>query len=539
VKVDKTDQVQSETLPDEVMLGVLPLDFEDDLDDFLDGIEDLRSESEPILGLDNSPFTEVGALDCTHILHENRVRELVDYYKDLTCDFSEGIFYGIHLDIARFKNNMKLCLDIIEQSNPRDVDPDSNHGYIEARQVAAGARIFVRSDLHGDLNSLLQNLKKLCEEEFLDENYRCSEGFHLIFTGDHIDRGRYSLQVLELLAFLKAENPHQVHLLRGNHENIDINLSYGNMVFHDFIESEVSKNRIFPIVYKNKTSPSKTLYIPRSLRYKLDHNLDYTFNDGHVQLLNRFYRTMPLTLYMGQENEGVVEYVDFTHALMDIDIDPTSILDSDKPLAYMSVPKLRSRRLSGRINRMFLGGDYRLNEGYFCDAALDRAEYTGRFLAYRCLSQHIDAKKVMRLVAGYDGRFKYSGYLWGDINLKASFVGRSADRNIHNVDLMVDDIRSIFNLHGSRNRVKALVRGHQHSFQELESGGQVMVTTLPIAEDSAEDSEDEEFFPEDLAIIFDVAERVGDWSKRLVRRNIDLGITFIEDPVEMYNYISR
>ena len=40
----------------------------------------------------------------------------------------------------------------------------------------------------------------------------------LVFLGDYIDRGFYSLEVLYLILRLALENPNQVFFIAGNHE---------------------------------------------------------------------------------------------------------------------------------------------------------------------------------------------------------------------------------------------------------------------------------------------------------------------------------
>lgn len=73
--------------------------------------------------------------------------------------------------------------------------------------------LVVVGDIHGDIISFQKILK-----EIRWENYLNSEENILIFLGDYIDRGQYSLEVLLSLCKLKTHFPNNVFLLRGNHE---------------------------------------------------------------------------------------------------------------------------------------------------------------------------------------------------------------------------------------------------------------------------------------------------------------------------------
>jgi protein phosphatase len=70
------------------------------------------------------------------------------------------------------------------------------------------------SDLHGDLESLIQIMK---ESNFLDKMSQDNHAI-MIFLGDYGDRGEYSKEVYYTVLRLKLLFPEQIILMRGNHE---------------------------------------------------------------------------------------------------------------------------------------------------------------------------------------------------------------------------------------------------------------------------------------------------------------------------------
>jgi diadenosine tetraphosphatase ApaH/serine/threonine PP2A family protein phosphatase len=75
----------------------------------------------------------------------------------------------------------------------------------------------VVGDLHGELSSLLRIFQRLGWPDS-----RC-----YLFLGDYVDRGESSCEILVLLYCLKILFPHNIFLLRGNHEFPSMTKLYG------------------------------------------------------------------------------------------------------------------------------------------------------------------------------------------------------------------------------------------------------------------------------------------------------------------------
>ncbi|CAL5425557.1 unnamed protein product [Camellia sinensis] len=82
-------------------------------------------------------------------------------------------------------------------------------------QLRAPIKIF--GDLHGQFGDLMR----------LFDEYGSPSTAGDIALGDYVDRGQHSLETISLLLALKVEYPHNVHLIRGNHEAADINALFG------------------------------------------------------------------------------------------------------------------------------------------------------------------------------------------------------------------------------------------------------------------------------------------------------------------------
>ncbi|KAJ6829720.1 serine/threonine-protein phosphatase BSL3 isoform X1 [Iris pallida] len=88
-------------------------------------------------------------------------------------------------------------------------------------QIKAPVKIF--GDLHGQFGDLM----RLFDEYGAPSTAGDIAYIDYLFLGDYVDRGQHSLETISLLLALKVEYPHNVHLIRGNHEAADINALFG------------------------------------------------------------------------------------------------------------------------------------------------------------------------------------------------------------------------------------------------------------------------------------------------------------------------
>ncbi|GLJ25779.1 hypothetical protein SUGI_0493500 [Cryptomeria japonica] len=88
-------------------------------------------------------------------------------------------------------------------------------------QIKAPVKIF------GDLHGQFEDLMRLFDEYGAPSTAGDITYIDYLFLGDYVDRGQHSLETISLLLALKVEYPHNVHLIRGNHEAADINALFG------------------------------------------------------------------------------------------------------------------------------------------------------------------------------------------------------------------------------------------------------------------------------------------------------------------------
>lgn len=118
-----------------------------------------------------------------------------------------------------------ICNQVIDililEPNVRKVSPDA---------VIVG-------DIHGQFSDLVH----------IFENHGRPDKINYVFLGDFVDRGENSLECILFLLVNKILYPQGITLLRGNHEQKNINKVYG---FYDEVNSKYGNYKVWTIINK-------------------------------------------------------------------------------------------------------------------------------------------------------------------------------------------------------------------------------------------------------------------------------------------------
>lgn len=184
--------------------------------------------------------------------------------------------------------------------------------YIQKLFVKPGDIFFIFGDLHGDSPALNSALEKLTEDGTLNEQWELEENHHLVFLGDYVDRGNYGIEVWYTLLKLREANPDpaSVIILRGNHEELELNFGYGYLaeLQKKFALSDYQNN--------NKDAINKKIYL---------------------ELTEHLYNMLPIALYLTYDNESIL----CAHGGLDLGLNPLPLLsETDPHKIFMAITSL-------------------------------------------------------------------------------------------------------------------------------------------------------------------------------------------------------
>lgn len=139
------------------------------------------------------------------------------------------------IDLSKFKWILQGVKNINEERQTPEQKKEEEMSYILQLKVEDGDRIASCGDIHGSLHALIRFLRMLKKEQVLKNDLTLEDKCKVIFLGDYVDRGRYSVEVSYLVMLLKMKNKDSVFLPRGNHDG-DSDINNKNGSFREFKE---------------------------------------------------------------------------------------------------------------------------------------------------------------------------------------------------------------------------------------------------------------------------------------------------------------
>lgn len=310
--------------------------------------------------------------------------------------------------------------------------------FVQKLEVESGDVIAIHGDLHGDIHSLLQSLEDLKNKGYMDphNSFKIKKNsFKLIFLGDYVDRGWYGPEVIYTILWLKLLNPDNVFLVRGNHEDANINNDYINNG-HGFTQ-QYAYMYFVPMENKNAQADAWEAKA-RAIRDKI----------------KIMYSLMPVALYMGsKDTSGNKDFIQCCHGGMEIGYNPNRLLQSyaDHELIVM----LNNKSNWDAIIKNLLPELSREEKIEFDKDMNDT--YNQLPNAYKV---NIESDKFINY-RDQCGKCTF-GFMWNDFIIQPEgFLGRTKDRGlIHGKGLTY----KILQAHSSdTHRVKGVFRAHQHT----------------------------------------------------------------------------
>lgn len=139
-----------------------------------------------------------------------------DSMKEIIIDLAKK--YMDHYRNNWYKNKKPKDNDLFFEKDPL---------FGERVIINKSSKITLIGDIHSSLHSLLDIIYDLRENRYFKDNFELNEGHYIIFLGDIVDRGPYSIELLQFIFILKNQNFNQVYIINGNHEDKETYDYYG------------------------------------------------------------------------------------------------------------------------------------------------------------------------------------------------------------------------------------------------------------------------------------------------------------------------
>lgn len=121
-----------------------------------------------------------------------------------------------------FEGALNAVIAINENKIPTTL---TGNTIIQKSALTDGDTVILCGDIHGSIHALMRILRSLRQAGYISDDFELAPRTKLIFLGDYEDRGRYGVEVIFTLMYMKIKNKDRLFLLRGNHDGDDNNSS--------------------------------------------------------------------------------------------------------------------------------------------------------------------------------------------------------------------------------------------------------------------------------------------------------------------------
>lgn len=195
--------------------------------------------------------------------------------------------------------------------------------YVQKLLVKPGQTLYIFGDLHS--NPPLEALKKLQLDGILTTNWEIANNNHLIFLGDYVDRGLQGVETWFTLCKLRIANPDpdSLILLRGNHEDLEMNDMFSTYDNNNGYVYELQKKFGLPSYHKRSVN-----------------------NTQYKNLTTKLYNCLPVALYITCNSTHIL----CVHGGLEIGFNPKTLLaNTDVRKKYMRLGKLQRKTFTEQL----------------------------------------------------------------------------------------------------------------------------------------------------------------------------------------------
>lgn len=331
-------------------------------------------------------------------------------------NFNKRIIYGSYLDLSKAKNVIVIG----------DIH-SSNTGFFSILNDLKDKDVFV------DVNNSL----KLKENNFL------------ISTGDILDRGVYNIEIYLLFSILKLENPNNVYLIAGNHEE---------ELFSKFWDSNASYEIVLETIhniYKNK--------------HHDDFNIEWYGEHKKyiyylIELFLQITTLMPNVIFAKMPNDKIIQ---FCHGGIDIYMwnnISTYLNMDDKPPHFLLT-------ISTKIQNYYDNAEQNASPGYgllWSDFAINKTnlDENGRLqINKEQVNQYLEKNNISVIISGHQDMIPYAYLNKTDEIINEHILTQEIDEPLQ--QMINDPIVKNINFSNLENKVARIDVNNQILFHHI------------------------------------------------------------------------